>query len=296
MIGELAALFTAFIWSLSSLFFTAGGREIGALNVNRIRLVFGVILLGLALFITQGWIWPPNVSNDEIFYLAISGVIGLVIGDSFLFSAMVMLGTRVTMLIFSLSPAIAAITAWLVMDETLDLLSIVGMVITLAGVIWVTIEKPNSKKITKVNITAKGVIFAFLGGAGQAVGIVFAKKGLEAGLDPMAGTFIRMLASTIAIWIIAILTGKLISTIKCFKKPRGIMYAWGGAVTGPFLGVWMSLVAVKHTEAGVAMAIMSIVPVLVIPWVIIFFKEKVSLRAVLGAVLAVCGVFILFLH
>jgi drug/metabolite transporter (DMT)-like permease len=74
------------------------------------------------------------------------------------------------------------------------------------------------------------------------------------------------------------------------------MYAWGGAVTGPFLGVWMSLVAVKHTEAGVAMAIMSIVPVLVIPWVIIFFKEKVSLRAVLGAVLAVCGVFILFLH
>ncbi len=71
--------------------------------------------------------------------------------------------------------------------------------------------------------------------------------------------------------------------------------ALGGSICGPFLGVWMSLVAVKYTATGIAAAIMATVPILVIPLVIIFYHEKVTLKAVLGAIVAVGGVTLLFL-
>jgi len=296
MLGELAALATAFCWSFGSIFFTSGGREIGALNVNRIRLVFAVILLGIALLIANGWLIQPDAPLRNIGYLSLSGLIGLVIGDSFLFSAMVMIGPRLTLVIFSLSPAIAAITAWLFIGEDLDILSIVGMAVTFAGVVWVTLERPPNGTAPPSNVSVKGVIFAFLGGAGQAIGIVFAKVGMGDVIGPMAGTFIRMISSATIIWIISFATGSYVRTFRALKNRKGVALSLGGAFFGPFLGVTLSLMAVKNTEAGVAMAIMSIVPVLVIPWVMIFYREKVSIRAFIGAVVAVAGVFILFLH
>jgi len=68
-----------------------------------------------------------------------------------------------------------------------------------------------------------------------------------------------------------------------------------GAFFGPFLGVSLSLLSVQYIHVGVAQTFMSVIPVLIIPFVIIIHKEKVSLRAVAGAILAVVGVAILFL-
>jgi len=296
MSGELAALLTAFVWSFGSLFFTSASRQIGAVNVNRIRLIFGAILLGAMLLLSRGWLMQPEVGTENIFYLALSGVIGLAIGDTFLFSAMVMIGTRLTMLIYALSPAIATIFAWFYLGEKLDLISLLGIAITLGGVLWVTAEPQRVGNGPVRKMSANGLIFAFLGGAGQAVGYVFAKKGLGIEVDPLAGTFVRMIAAVAVIWGASLIGGSYLKTIRSLGDARGMLLSAGGAFCGPFLGVWMSLVAVKNTSAGVASAITSIVPVLVIPWVIIFYKEKVSLRAIFGALLAVIGIFILFMH
>jgi drug/metabolite transporter (DMT)-like permease len=72
-------------------------------------------------------------------------------------------------------------------------------------------------------------------------------------------------------------------------------YAALGAMAGPFLGITLSLVAIQRTQMGVAATIMSIVPVLIIPFVILINKEKVSARAALGAGVAVGGVALLWL-
>jgi hypothetical protein len=74
----------------------------------------------------------------------------------------------------------------------------------------------------------------------------------------------------------------------------GMGYATMGAFFGPFIGVGMSLVAVKYAPVGVAATIMAIVPVLIIPFVIVLYRERISPRAILGAVLAVAGVALLF--
>jgi len=296
VIGELAALSTAIMWSFGSLCFTSAGTRIGALNVNRIRLVFAVLFLALALFISQGYLLQADIPLKNIYYLALSGLIGLVIGDSFLFSAMVILGTRLAMLVFSLSPIFAALYAWFYIGETLSLAAILGIIITISGVAWVTLESPHANNQTPKRLSIKGVVYALLGGIGQSVGLVYAKVGMGDIVTPMEGTFLRMLAAVIIIWVVSLFTGTFRKTIKALGNNKGVLFSMGGAFFGPFLGVWMTLVAVKHTQAGVVMAITSIVPVLVIPWVIIFYKEKVSLRALIGSLIAVTGVAILFLY
>jgi len=114
-------------------------------------------------------------------------------------------------------------------------------------------------------------------------------------IQPLQATFIRMISAAIAIWMFGFLRGDTKEVAEKFSNRRAILLALGGSVCGPFLGVWLSLVSIKYTETGIAAAIMAIVPVMVIPLVVLFYKEKVSWRAVIGAMIAVGGVFLLFL-
>jgi len=296
--GELAALLTAFLWSFTTLFFTSAGRLIGSRWVNRIRIPMAVILLGTLYFITSGYFWPSGVNSKSYLYLAASGVIGLTLGDSFLFKALVIMGPRRTLVVFATWPIIASVTAWITLGETLGILALSGIALTIAGVIWVTAERQfeteEKPKYAESGSIRLGIILALLAAAGQAIGLVLAKAGMGENLEPLPATLIRMAAAAVAVWILSLFGRDLKNIATIIKNKKALAFTLGGAICGPFLGVWMSLTAVHHTATGTASAIMSIVPILVIPLVIIFYKEKVSLRAIVGAVIAVAGVIILF--
>ena len=112
---------------------------------------------------------------------------------------------------------------------------------------------------------------------------------------PMEASYIRILAALVTIWVISAFRGQLPATIGSMKNSRAMALTFGGAFSGPFLGVWMSLVAVQLIATGIAATLNGMTPVMIIPLVIIIYKEKVSLRAVLGAVIAVVGVALLFI-
>ncbi|SYZ74633.1 conserved membrane hypothetical protein [Candidatus Zixiibacteriota bacterium] len=298
-LGELAALSTAVLWSLTSLFFTSASRRIGSYWLNKIRILFAAILLGITLFLTTGHLLPPGITSRSYILLILSGIIGLSMGDACLFQAYVIIGPRLSLLIFTVWPIIAAVTAWIFLGESLGFQAIIGILITVAGMVWVTAERnTNGNQIShsERKRIKLGIILALGGAAGQAIGLVLAKAGMGDTLLPLPATFIRMLAAVVAIWLFGIVRGDLRDFKSKFADKRAVLLAFGGAIVGPFLGVWMSLVAVQHTKTGVAAAIMSTVPVLVIPLVIIFYKEKVSPRAIIGAVITVAGVALLFLR
>ena len=68
-----------------------------------------------------------------------------------------------------------------------------------------------------------------------------------------------------------------------------------GSFFGPFLGVSFSLIAIQHTSTGIAATLMSVVPVLIILPAIFIYKQKVSIKEIIGAVLSVCGVALFFI-
>lgn len=296
-IGELAALATSFFFSVGPTFFTLAGRLVGSVVVNRSRLVvaFGYLLIvHLALY---GTLLPLDAEPDRWFWLGLSGLIGFVLGDAALFQAFIVIGTRLTMLIFTVNPIIASLLGWLFLEESLSPTQILGMLITLSGIAWVMLERNNSvqRELTPKAYTT-GILLAVLAGAGQAIGAVTAKLGLYGNFPPLSGQIIRISVAMVGIWVLTFISGKARSTLQALKdQPKAVKYILVASFLGPFLGVFFSLVAIQNTHVGIASTLMSLQPVFLIPIGYYFFKETISVRSIIGTLIAITGVAIIFL-
>lgn len=295
--GELAALGTASCWTLASLIFTLAGRRIGSFNLNKLRMPIAIVLLSSALLITGQFDTTGQLHRSGYAWLALSGVIGLVLGDSAYFRCLVLIGPRRATLLMSAAPVMAALIAWPFLGESLPWVAWLGIFMTVGGIAWVTAEREYHANNVPKRASFGGILLGLGGAAGQAVGIVIAKHVLvESDIAPLYATFVRMIAATSAIWLYATLRGQVRSTVSVLRDRKSTLIVAAGATLGPFIGVWLSLVAVKRIEAGVAATIMATMPILILPLVVLVYKEKVSARAVFGALIAVGGIALLFLR
>jgi drug/metabolite transporter (DMT)-like permease len=299
-LGEFAALLTAVFWTVTSLVFEAAGKRIGSLTVNIIRLYLAFFYYCVFLYFTRGLIFPTDATPEAWFWLSLSGLVGFVIGDQLLFQAFVVVGARISMLIMAIVPPMTALIGWVILGETLTLLSILGMVMTIGGIVLVVLKREtpqlngNGRNKFKFNYPLTGILLALGGAAGQATGLVLSKFGMK-DYNPFAASQIRVLAGLIGFTVLFFILGKWKDVAKGLKHKSGMIFTGIGSVFGPFLGVAFSLTAIQYTNTGVVATIMSIVPVLIIPPAIFIFKEKVNLKEIFGAVLAVGGVALLFL-
>ncbi|MEJ2368601.1 MAG: DMT family transporter [Acidobacteriota bacterium] len=294
--GETAALAASVLWAFTAIFFTQAGARIGSVNVNRIRLVIAVVLLGLSHWFVSGSPLPLHAGGARWLWLGLSGLVGLVIGDSFLFQSYLDLGPRKASLVFASWPIISSFLAWLLLDEVLTGLEIGAIVLTVGSISWVVRERQiQPQKSGGAVHPVRGLFFALGGAAGQALGVVLAKKGLEGNFSPLTGTLIRMIVAAGGIWLLSALRGRLIRTLNRVWDARGLGFTFLGAVAGPFLGVWMSLIAVSHAKVGIASALMTLAPVWLLPMVWLIYREKLSWRAVIGTLFAMIGVWGLFM-
>lgn len=293
LFGELFALLTAFLWSGSSIAFSAAARRIGSVQLNVDRLIFATIILFLTIVVLQ---IEYTVSSKQIIYLIISGIIGLVVGDSFLFRAYEQIGARYSMVIMATSPALTAILAFIFLGEVISILGIFGMLITLSGIFLVVSGKKEVN--AKYHLTASGIFNGFMGSLGQAGGLIFAKFAFEEGeLHSFVATFIRIFSSTIILFCITLLIRKYKNPFKLYKEnKKALTTTLAGTILGPYLGITFSLVAITYAKMGIAATLMSTMPILMLPLVKWVEKEKLTWRAISGAVLAVLGVAILFLR
>ena len=298
--GELIAITTVLCWTISVQFFEAASKRVGATPVNIIRLTVALMLFSLLLFFRYGYIFPVNFPLSAWFYLSLSGIVGFFIGDIFLFKALVEIGPRVAMLIFSLSAPTAALIGWLFLDEIYVLHQWVGMFVTLFGVGIVILQrnqkasKPSKLKIRDISL--KGVLFGFGGMFGQASGYVLSKTGMqtESGyLDAFSATQIRAIAAFICFLVFFTVTGKWGNVKAAVRNTTAVLFTVIGSAIGPFLGVSLSLLILHYLTTGVASTNLALVPVFIIPFSIFLHKEHVSIRAVAGAVTAVFGIYLL---
>ncbi len=298
-IGQFAGLLTSLCWSFTSIFFTLSGRQVGSAIVNRTRLALALVMVASAHWAAQGQPLPLDADLSRWGWLALSGLIGFVLGDAALFQAFVMIGPRLSMLLMALSPVMGAALAWLLLGETLSDWEILGMALAIGGVAWVVTDRRNGNSIPDRAPRAYliGVLFGLGGALGQALGLIFSKEGLHGDFSALSGNVIRLIAATITIWAFTIVGGQASNTLTALRaKPGALRTIMGGAVAGPFLGVWLSLIAVQNAPVGVASTLMSFPPILLIPLGWLIFKERITQRAVAGTVLALAGVAVLFLH
>jgi drug/metabolite transporter (DMT)-like permease len=320
--GEIAALFTAMFWTITALAFEAAGRKIGSLIVNLLRLLVGFFFLSLFTWIFRGYLLPVDASSRTWLILILSGLVGFTFGDLCLFQSFVVIGARLSMLLMALAPPMTAMISWIILGEKMTRLSILGMIVTITGIALVVLKredtprKPEGRRKFRFNYPFWGILLGLGGAFGQSLGLVLSKLGMRepvsaaaAGINhiaqnynqiaqsynPFASAQIRVIAGIAGFVILFTILCKWKPTFQAFSNHKAMWQLSLGGFFGPFLGVSFSLLAVQLTNTGIASTIMAMVPVIIIPPSIILFKEKVTLKEIAGAILAVSGVALFFL-
>ena len=296
-LGEFAALLTTLFWTITALAFETASKRIGSMHVNLLRLGLAALFLSVFSYFYRGLFLPLDADIHTWTWLAVSGIVGFIIGDYCLFRAYVITGARVAMLMMTLAPIFAAISAWIMLGEVLSVKSILAMVITLGGIALVIFTRTEASSVKKskysMSYPLKGIILGIIAAAGQGVGIVLSKYGMRS-YDPFAASHIRVLTGFVGFAILFFVLGKWKELPASFRDAKAMKWLVVGSIFGPFLGVSFSLMAVQHTNAGIAQTIMSLTPVLITPPAVFINKERVTGREIIGAIIAVTGVILFF--
>lgn len=294
--GEFAALLTSVCWTFSAIIFTFASRQVGAAILNRLRLGFAVLLLFGFHLAVQGSLLPLGVTPDRWLWLGLSGVIGLSLGDLALFQCYRLVGARIGALIMSIVPVFSIALAWLFLGEILRPVQIAGILLAIAGIAVIILERGgNGTLSTSPQDHRKGIFFGFLAALGQTVGLVLTKRGVEGGFSSVSAVLIRVLVAALVIWLVTLATRQTAPTLSVLRNPRTAGLILAGSVIGPFLGVWLSTIAVQLSPVGIASTLTSLNPIFLLPFAGTLFHEKVTLRAVAATFCTIGGVVILFL-
>ena len=303
-LGEIIALGAVAGWTVSAIAFEAAAKRIGSVPVNTIRMVIAALLLLLINAVRGLPPWPAAIAGAEFMWLIASGFLGFFIGDLLLFRAYLIIGSRMAMLIMSLSPPVSALLDRLVFGARLTPWDAAGMLLTMAGVALALsgnhlarhearIAPTRETRRVPAGITrSAGVLLAFGGALGQSGGMILAKLGMS-GHDALSATFIRALGGIAGFLAMVLITGAAERVRAGLRDAPAMLRLSLGAVAGPVLGVSCVLAAMNHSPAGVVSAIIAIIPVVIILPSVLLLNDSVRIREVFGAVVAVAGVIVL---
>ncbi|NLX97519.1 MAG: DMT family transporter [Rhodopirellula sp.] len=292
-LGAFAAIATAMLWTLSTLAWTSAGHQIGALAVSFLRLVVTIGIIEVYGYAAHGHWLPGNADPQTWLALGVSGAFGFFLCDLMLFKSFLLIGTRLSLLIHSLSPPLSAIISALYLGDRLTPMHWLGMAVTLSGVVWVVLERPAAPKPEQIRQNfARGVFLAAAATVSASFGYVLAKQGMGH-CDPVDATLIRIFGAMIGYVLLLTVSSRWQQIWQAARHRRAMATVTVGAVIGPFLGVTFCMVALRYSPVGVAVTIISTMPVLILPFAILLHKEKVSPRAALGALVSVAGVALL---
>lgn len=306
--GEIYAILVAISWTATAIFAEVAVKRLGSLQANVVRLFVATILLSCTVrYQTGAWV-PVGADGETWIWMILSGLVGFVFGDFCLFNCYQIIGSRFGQLFMTLAPVAAALSAWVTLGEVMSLMAVGGMTLTIGGIalsIMTREQKGESKhRRAHIKLPLKGVVYAIGAAVGQGVGIVLSKIGMNAYAEsapqemsetiPVMATLMRSYAGIVGFVIMLAFMEGLGTLRKSVTDGKGMAFIFLGAIFGPFVGVTLSLMAVRLADAGVASTIMALSPVLILLPARIFFKQRIKTIEIIGAVISVCGVALFF--
>lgn len=324
MKGEIISLIVAVSWTITALCAEYASKHIGQLATNVIRMAASLVLLSLTMLVFTGSPLPLYADGKAWFWLSMSGFVGYCFGDYCLFNSYIVMGSRFGQLFMTLAPPVAAIASWIIFGETMTPLAILGMIVTMSGIALSifgkeekTEESTSSTKRKQVphssffilhsKIPLKGILFGIGAGTGQGLGLVLSKLGMTyyqanipateetvLNLMPFTSTFIRAITGMIGFTLVMLLTKQTKKVLHASLERRAMLVMAGAVIFGPFVGVSLSLMATLYTNPGIAQTIMAMTPIFILwpSWYL--YRQKVTIREILGAIISVVGVSLFF--
>lgn len=308
--GELISLAVAFSWTACAMFAEVASKRMGSLPLNVMRMVLSLTLLSVMMWYMTGVPYPVSTNAEVWAWMSLSGLVGYVLGDFCLFNSYILIGSRFGQLLMTLSAPAAAIAGWIIIGETMSPLALAGMLVTISGISLSIFGKKQTADNVTARLPLKGILFGIGAGLGQGIGLVLSAKGIKCYeeqlaidgitdgsiifLIPFAATAMRAVTGLIGFSLWTLLKGELPRLCHAVTDKRAMLFMTGATITGPFIGVSLSLMATQYTATGIAQTIMATTPVLILLPSYIFFKQHITVREVIGAIIAVTGVTLFF--
>lgn len=295
-IGEVAALLAALSFSITTVFYTLAGRKVNVIISLATSLPISWIAIVILHRVSLGEFFPLGVSLDRVVYLSTSGILAFFVSSYFILNAFQDIGPRLTSLIASFAPVLGAILAWIFLGQTLPPNATIGIILVMAGIIWVVAERNSEKSKNVSKNLRRGVIYACLGTLAQATAFIFSSQGVSDGFPPFSATLIRTSAGVIVLWIVVALQGNIRTTLTIFNDDmKTFLQIFGAAIFGAVVAGSLLLLSFQFVSVGVSTTLSHTSAIMLIPISYVLFKEKITLRAVVGTLIAIVGIGILFI-
>ena len=301
--GELIAILTTLCWSLGIFPFTEASIRIGTAPVNQYRLLFAWVIMTVILFFSHDLNLIELFTTPQPYqfvFLGLSGIIGFTIGDYCSFTSFKLLGPKLGSLYTTFAPGAALLIGYIALNETINLIGMFGILMTLAGVIWLTFSKKDANEALKIGYKRdyKGIMYGVVGALCQGTGLVLSKIGMDyyaVKLPTMHAVWIRLLFAFAAAFMISLVSGKLKSNSKpIFSNEKKVLpLLFIGTLLGPVMGVTLSLYAIQLIEVAVAQTIFALLPLFVLPISLFVYKEKITIQSVFACLISLGGVLLL---
>jgi drug/metabolite transporter (DMT)-like permease len=289
--GPAAALLAALLWAFTSILFTAAGRNVVPTATNLFKTLAATLLFGLVLLSRDGIPFDQTLTGRQLGLLALSGVVGLSLGDSFLFMGFQILGTRRAMLVQSVHPIVGTLLAVVLFRELPSMLQFLGIVIVLAGIVLVLGDGHRHARADPAR-RRLGIILCLLAAVGQAVGAMLAKEALI-GADAFGATQIRVAGAAVGLILYAAVRGELRTWIRGLARRDVLWRVSAASVLGPFLAIFLMLYSLQNAPAGVTLTLLATAPVWLLPLGALLQKEHPSSRETVGVIVAIAGIALL---
>jgi drug/metabolite transporter (DMT)-like permease len=289
--GPAAALLAALLWAFTSILFTAAGRNVVPTATNLFKTLAATLLFGLVLLSRDGIPFDQTLTGRQLGLLALSGVVGLSLGDSFLFMGFQILGTRRAMLVQSVHPIVGTLLAVVLFRELPSMLRFLWIVIVLAGIVLVLGDGHRHARADPAR-RRLGIILCLLAAVGQAVGAMLAKEALI-GADAFGATQIRVAGAAVGLILYAAVRGELRTWIRGLARRDVLWRVSAASVLGPFLAIFLMLYSLQNAPAGVTLTLLATAPVWLLPLGALLQKEHPSSRETVGVIVAIAGIALL---
>ena len=301
-IGELISIGVAFSWTATALLSEFGSKRLGNLTLNVLRMGLSLLFAMVMFWAVMGSPLPPVGSLEACGWMLLSGIVGYVIGDFCLFQCYIIIGSRYGQLFMTLAPLSAALMAWVTLGQEMAPMSIVAMLITLTGIALSVLGRGEHRRVS-LKLPLNGVLFAVAAAMCQGIGLVLSKIGMDhydttampAWLIPFSANFLRCIAGIIGFSLLLYFREGFQPLREAFHDRKGITVAIATTIFGPFVGVGFSLMAVQYASAGIASTLMALTPIIIILPSYWLFRQPITWRSVLGALISVLGVSLFFL-
>ena len=315
-LGELISIGVAFSWTATALLSEFGSKRLGNLTLNVLRMALALVFSLVLFLVVTGNLLPTGVSTEAAGWMLLSGLVGYVIGDFCLFQCYIIIGSRYGQLFMTLAPLSAALMAWVTLGQQMTVMSIIAMLVTLAGISISVLGRGEHHRVS-LKLPLNGVLFAIGAAVCQGVGLVLSKIGMcqgvglvlsKIGMDhyevstempdwliPFSANFYRCVAGIIGFTLLLYFRDGMAPLREAMHDRKGLTVATATTIFGPFVGVGFSLMAVQYTAAGIASTLMAMTPIIILLPSYWLFHEKITWKAIVGAFISVVGVSLFFL-